>query len=103
MCRHESIHVTQVHRRKIEVPSIDINNPKDYYSQKDEVMAFSRSIVDEITENGSDPMKSESMIEKRLRRSQLWSQISRVVDPSIKNRYMKYIYLYAKEDIDNSK
>lgn len=98
MARHESIHVAQVKRKKNEIPVINIKDEKEYYSNKEEVMAFSRSIVDMITMDGRYPIKDKGELLRGLSRCQLWKMISKLVDENIKNRYLKYIYLYMKED-----
>jgi len=46
MVQHESIHIGQRSRRSLSYALPDPNNQKSYFSDKDEIMAFSQSIVD---------------------------------------------------------
>ncbi len=96
---HESIHIDQISRRSgwIKYSLPDPKDQKSYFSDKDEVMAFSQSISDMIM-NG--PHRPESMEEaiKMLNRNPLYMDIKRNVDSKILNRYKKYIYFYLKNN-----
>lgn len=98
--KHENVHIGQMDRksdRKSGEYLGDVRNSKAYFSNKDEIMAFSQSISDMIM--NSKPNNMEEAI-KELRKNGLWSHIKNSVDDKTKNRYKKYIYLYLEKELE---
>ncbi len=89
---HEMIHKSQSERKKIEYSLTSPNDKKKYFSDKDEVMAFSWSIANEISK-GSNSLEGSL---KKLKRNQIWMDVVKNCDSGIQNRYKKYIYLYLE-------
>ena len=71
---------------------------KDYFSNKEEIMAFSQSICDMIMR--FNPKSMESAI-KLLNRNPLFLDIKKSVDNNILNRYKKYVFLYLEKEFEN--
>lgn len=91
---HEKIHQQQNSRREVEFQLPDPTKMKKYFSNKDEIMAFSYSVAKELIKASKDPKDAIS----KLRMSRLWNDINRFIDDDkILNRYKKYIYLYLVE------
>jgi hypothetical protein len=93
---HESVHRGQWARRGANVAWVlpDANDREKYFSNKDEIMAFSQSIV-EMLLRGPRPINRMEDLERGLKMNPLWNDIKRMVDPMIQKRYLKYIYEYA--------
>jgi hypothetical protein len=102
MAQHESIHIGQRSRRNLPYSLPDPKNQKLYFSDKDEIMAFSQSIVD-MMKTDRFPIRNLEDLERYLKTNRLWSDIKRVVDTDVKNRYLKYIYVYLKEEVPSTK
>lgn len=100
--QHESIHIGQRGRRNLPYALPDPKNQKLYFSDKDEIMAFSQSIVD-MMKTDRFPIRNLEDLEKYLKTNRLWSDIKRVVDADVKKRYLKYIYAYLKEEVPSTK
>ena len=101
MIQHESIHTGQWGKRAGRV-EWTLPNPKDrkaYFSDKDEIMAFSQSIVDLLITNQN--VKDLGEVPQQLERNRLWNDIKSQVDDDVKRRYLKYIYEYAKNYLDS--
>jgi hypothetical protein len=100
MLKHENIHVGQMKRKKDKSKGEflgDIRDLKAYFSNKDEVMAFSQSVVDMIMDKNP---KSFEEAKSELNSVRLWSDIKRNVDDKTKKRYIKYIYLYLEKEFE---
>lgn len=98
MLKHENVHVGQISRKKVRHTNmVDPNDQKGYFSDKDEVMAFSQSIVDMLMDQ--KPKTKEEAI-KGLRYNRLYNDIKRSVDKKTLNRYHKYIYLYLEKELE---
>ena len=95
---HEMIHKSQSERRKVEYALPSPMERKNYFSNKDEIMAFSWSIANEISKNSESITGSL----KKINRNPIWSDIKKICDNKVQNRYKKYIYLYL-ENIFKSK
>ena len=102
MAQHESIHIGQRGRRNLQYSLPDPKDQKSYFSDKDEIMAFSQSIVD-MMKTDRRPIRRMEDLESSLRSNGLWSSIKKVVDEDVKNRYLKYIYAYLKEEVPSTK
>lgn len=100
---HERIHGEQNIRRgglEFSLPNPSIS--KDYFSNKEEIMAFAWSIANELSREGKSLEESMIMLDKQKGMStwiRLWSEIKRNCDDKIIKRYRKYIYLYLEEMI----
>lgn len=96
--KHEQIHVGQQSKRDIEKPMVEPKNRKEYFSDKDEVMAFAFSIAKEIVSSypkADTPRKAFDKLQRNGTR--LYDDIRREVDGTILKRYNKYIYLYLED------
>jgi hypothetical protein len=103
---HERIHSEQSKRKgSIEYILPKPNDRKLYFSNKEEIMAFSYSIAKELIKFGKDSDWEDfnNTLKKRLRWSNLYADIKNYVDIEILNRYRKYIYLYVKELVGQKK
>lgn len=97
---HERVHAEQTARRG----DLEFNLPnpidrKAYFSNKEEVMAFSFTIANELVKV---TRSVESGMEKLQRgiggqAGHLWADIKRFCDEKTINRYKKYIYLYLEK------
>jgi len=102
---HELIHAEQVRRSdgvKYILPSP--NDLGKYFSDKNEVMAFSWTIANELRKNGRDKERAIAVLKSLKSKSNLIGPMSRMVDDIYKNcdektinRYHKYIYMYLEE------
>lgn len=100
--RHEQIHKEQNKRRNGIKPSNLKNNPeskrKDYLSDKDEIMAHARTLVDILSK-----MLSKDDIIRGLRhgnlRHPMFSEYKRIGGDVFK-RFIKYIYMYLTPEND---
>lgn len=103
MLKHENVHVGQIGRKKDKTKGEFLGNIKDkkaYFSNKDEVMAFSQSISDMIMDHNPTSME-EAM--KMLPRNPIYRDVSRLVDVDILKRYRKYIFLYLEKEFEKKK
>jgi hypothetical protein len=103
MLKHENVHVGQIGRKKDKTKGEFLGNIKDkkaYFSNKDEVMAFSQSISDMIMDQSPSSME-EAM--KMLPRNPIYRDVSRSVDVDILKRYRKYIFLYLEKEFEKKK
>lgn len=100
--KHENIHIGQASRREKESSEYydDVRDKKAYYSNKDEIMAFSQTISDMILSDNVDNLEDAK---KKLRYNRLWSDIKNSVDEKVRKRYIKYIYLYLEKELSLNK
>lgn len=99
MLKHEVIHTEQFRRRPDHVET-KLPNPNDrteYFSNKDEVMAFSHSIADLLAMSGRYEDAEEAM--QNLGTIRLYNTIKKSVGPKILKRYHKYIYAYLQNEL----
>jgi len=99
MLKHEVIHIGQFARRPEEVP-FDLPDPSDqkaYFSNKDEVMAFSHSMADMLMSAPKD-YSSPSKAMEDLNSLRLYTTIKKNVDAKTLKRYHKYIYQYLEKE-----
>lgn len=100
MLKHENIHLGQTKRKK-KVGTGEfmgnVSNKKEYFSNKDEVMAFSQSISDMIMK--MNPISFEKSIQM-IKHNHLYRDIKGCVGQDILKRYKKYIYLYLKKEFE---
>jgi hypothetical protein len=76
----------------------DVRDLKKYFSNKDEVMAFSQSISDMIMGRGPKNLKDAI---QRIKNNELYNDIKKHVDEEILKRYQKYIFLYLEKEFEN--
>jgi hypothetical protein len=95
---HEFIHSKQDSKRTIEYTLPNPNDKQSYYSNKDEIMAFSYSIAQELYDNNKTRKQlSPSELIKDLHTIPLYMDISKSVNHDILKRYHKYIYQYLEQ------
>lgn len=96
---HEKVHGEQNIRRK----GLTFNLPspterKKYFSNKDEIMAFSWSIANGLSKKNKTIQDAFQDLDKnkwgREEHFNLWSSVKAVCDEKVINRYKKYIYMY---------
>ena len=101
---HERVHQEQSLRRG----TIDYSLPspldrKLYFSNKDEVMAFSYTIANGLAkttrtmETAIKDLDSEQLSGRPKEHKMLWNDIKRYCDEKTIKRYRKYIYLYLEK------
>jgi uncharacterized protein YaaR (DUF327 family) len=101
MIKHENIHIGQYARKNTSMDSEflgDVRDLKKYFSNKDEVMAFSQSISDMIMGRGPKNLKDAI---QRIKNNELYNDIKKHVDEEILKRYQKYIFLYLEKEFEN--
>lgn len=95
--KHENVHIGQIKRKKDKKFGEylgDVTNTKEYFSNKDEVMAFAQTVSDMIMDR--NPKSIEEAI-KMIKKTPIWGNIEKV-DDKTKKRYKKYIYLYLERE-----
>lgn len=99
MLKHENVHVRQHEKRPgYNKPLPDPKNQKAYFSDTDEIMAYSQSVVDQLM-GEFDPNTIEEGVSK-LNKVRLYQDIKKEVDEKVFNKYKKYIYLYLEQEIE---
>ena len=96
MLKHEMVHVGQWSRRSVHQAGPNPMDRAAYFSNKDEIMAFSQSIVDQLIAMGA---RTPQEAIKQLSSLSLYLDIKRNVDSRTLKRYHKYIYLYLEEEL----
>jgi hypothetical protein len=98
---HENVHKEQNARRnglKLNMPNP--TDKKEYFSNKDEIMAFSWTIANGLFGINKD-LKSAFRALKYYKGTRevnrLWEDITKNCDTNVINKYMKYIYMYLEE------
>jgi len=99
MLKHEAIHIEQFSRRpdNVKHAELDPTNQSEYFSNKDEVMAFSHSIADMIRTSGMYSSVEDAM--HHLIDIRLYNTIKKSVNAKILKRYHKYIYMYLQNEL----
>jgi hypothetical protein len=96
MIQHESIHKGQWERRaNVEYTLPDANDRAKYFSNKDEIMAFSQSIVEIMLSH--QRIRQMSQLKELLKTNHLYNDIKKVVGDDVLKKYNKYIYQYAEQ------
>jgi len=96
MIQHESVHKGQWERRpNVEYTLPDANDRASYFSNKDEIMAFSQSIIEMMLSR--EGLRDISQLRDLLKRNPLYNDIKKVVSEDVLRRYNKYIYQYAEQ------
>ena len=100
---HERVHAEQARRKgDIEYKLPSPNDRKAYFSDKDEIMAFSWTIANGLSKRNDNIESAIKSLDNeggmRVGRPEehkmLWSDIKRYCDKEVIKRYKKYIYLY---------
>ena len=100
MLKHENIHIKQHAKRpnyKKGLP--DPKDQKAYFSDYDEVMAYSQSVVDQLMGMFRPRTLEEGV--GNLGKVQLYNDISKAVDMKTLKKYRKYIYLYLEKELES--
>jgi hypothetical protein len=99
--QHESIHKGQWERRgeNVEYTLPDANDRGSYFSNKDEIMAFSQSIIEMMMSMGG--LRNMSQLGDLLGKNRLYLDIKRNVSEDVLKKYNKYIYQYAEQYLNN--
>jgi hypothetical protein len=96
--RHEFIHSKQDSKRTMEYKLPNPNDKQSYYSNKDEVMAFSYSIAQELYDNNKTSKQlSPTKLIKFLHKVPLYVDIRNSINRDALKRYHKYIYQYLEQ------
>jgi len=99
MLKHEMVHVGQYSRRtKHPSGAWDVRDRGAYFSQQDEIMAFSQSIADQLITMGARDLQD---IHHMLKRVPLYNDVKRSVSDRVLKRYLKYIYLYLERELES--
>lgn len=94
---HERVHAEQARRKgDIEYKLPSPNDRKAYFSDKDEIMAFSWTIANDLAKVSRSVDSAMKTLSTGLRSQgvMIWNDIKRHCDDDIIKRYKKYIYLY---------
>jgi hypothetical protein len=100
MLKHEVIHIEQFDRRPDDIAH-SLPDPSDqeaYFSNKDEVMAFSHSIADMLVMSRRHDDVESAM--NALDSIRLYHTIKKNVNSKTLKRYHKYIYMYLQNEIN---
>ena len=100
---HEFVHAGQMDRLKpgvIYIPPKTVYDLNVYYSDKQELMAWSKTIVDDVLKT-FNPNSFEEAMEK-LPKGHYYRKIKEVFknDPKVWNKYLKNIYNYMKLEFE---
>jgi hypothetical protein len=101
---HEMIHAEQS-RRKGDI-DYSLPNPTDrkaYFSNKEEIMAFSFTIANEIKKSSRSFEDAKTNFKNNRIGGQggsIWGNIKRACDEDVIKRYRKYIYMYLEKMFD---
>jgi hypothetical protein len=93
--RHESIHRQQHSRRSILKKNLERSpvDPKPYFGDYDEVMAYAQSFIDQCHQQGLTDSEILDII--RHNRKVSWIQNAYdLVDPNSRKKFYKYVYQY---------
>ena len=94
---HERVHAEQARRKgDIEYKLPSPNDKKAYFSDKDEIMAFSWTIANDLSKVSKSVDSAINTLNKGfgLQGGMIWNDIKRYCDEETIKRYKKYIYLY---------
>jgi hypothetical protein len=109
---HEKIHAEQARRKGyIDYSLPSPTNRKEYFSNKEEVMAFSWTIANGLSKRYRDiksamnSLDEEFVIQRGMgvrpeEYKMIWSDIKKYCDEKIIKRYRKYIYMYLEKIFD---
>jgi hypothetical protein len=94
---HERVHAEQAMRKgDIEYKLPSPNDKRAYFSDKDEIMAFSWTIANDLSKVSRSVQSAFDKLDGGLRSQggMIWNDIKKYCDGETIKRYKKYIYLY---------
>jgi len=94
---HERIHAEQAMRKgDIEYKLPSPNDKRAYFSDKDEIMAFSWTIANDLSKVSRSVQSAFDKLDRGLgsQGGMIWNDIKKYCDEETIKRYKKYIYLY---------
>ena len=94
---HERVHAEQSLRKgKIDYKLPSPLDRKEYFSNKEEVMAFSFTIANELSKVTRSATAGMEKLQRGMggQAGHLWFDIKKYCDEKTVNRYRKYIYMY---------
>ena len=101
---HERVHAEQSRRKgNIEYSLPSPTDRKSYFSNKEEVMAFSFSISNDLHKQCKNINDAMSLLQKggfKGNNAMLWHDIRKFCDEKTIRRYVKYIYMYLEKMFD---
>jgi hypothetical protein len=100
---HEMIHAEQSRRKDIDYSLPNPTDRKAYFSNKEEIMAFSFTIANEIKKTSRSFEDAKTNFKNNRIGGQggsIWGNIKRVCDEDVIKRYRKYIYMYLEKMFD---
>ena len=101
---HEMIHAEQSRRKgDIDYSLPNQTDKKAYFSNKEEIMAFSFTIANEIKKTSRSFEDAKTNFKNNRIGGQggsIWGDIKRVCDEDVIKRYRKYIYMYLEKMFD---
>ncbi|MCE2742326.1 MAG: hypothetical protein LW701_01920 [Fluviicola sp.] len=100
---HEFVHAGQMDRLKpgfIYIPPKTVYDLNVYYSDKQEIMAWSKTIVDDLIQTFKPQTFEEAM--EKLPKGHYYKKIKEVFkdDPKVWNKYLKNIYNYLRMEFE---
>lgn len=100
---HEFVHAGQMDRIKpgfIYIPPKTVYDLSTYYSDKQEIMAWSKTIVDDVLKTFNPKSFQEAM--EKLPKGHYYKRIKEVFkeEPKVWNKYLKNIYNYMKLEFE---
>jgi hypothetical protein len=99
---HEMVHGGQISRMKDGI-NYKLPDPKvmsDYFSNKEEIMAFSWNLANSLKSRTNDFKRANELLKLEqfpMPILKMWKDIKTNVSDKVLNRYRKYIYLYLVE------
>ena len=99
MIKHESIHRQQVGKMGIKNYHLTDSpvNPKQYFSNKNEIMAYANSFVIEMTKRKSKEEVISLLRNEKFINNWIFQAYKKEVDEKYFRRFIKYVYLYLQE------
>ena len=94
---HERVHAEQTLRKgKIDYKLPSPLDRKEYFSNKEEVMAFSFTIANELSKVVGSKEEGMEKLQRGIggQSGFIWNEIKKLCDEKTINRYRKYIYMY---------
>jgi hypothetical protein len=109
---HEKVHAEQTRRKgDIEYSLPSPTDRKAYFSNKEEIMAFSWTIANGLSKRHRDIKSAMNSLDEEFvmhrgmgmrpeEHKMIWSDIKRHCDNDVIKRYRKYIYMYLEKIFD---
>ena len=101
---HERVHAEQSRRKgEIEYALPSPLNRGEYFSNKEEIMAFAWTIANEISKVGYLDISLNQLNNETFKgqAAQIWNDIKKHCSEDVIKRYRKYIYMYLQEMFPN--